>query len=109
LRQRALVPQGKVFLKYLPALTFLPPKAFLSLRIFTVLFTCPEPLKVENSIMIHCCLTPIYQRERRFFDKCIPSMRLRNNGSNVGLSSLLQILVIQGDGEGEKGDRKDRK
>jgi len=40
---------------------------------------------------------------------CIPSMRLRNNGSNVGPTSLLQILVIQGDGEGEKGDRKDRK
>ena len=34
---------------------------------------------------------------------------LRNNGSNVGSTSLLQILVIQGEGEGEKGDRKDRK
>jgi len=31
-------------------------------------------------------------------------MRLRNNGSNVGPTSLSQILVIQGDGEGEKGD-----
>ena len=55
------------------------------------------------------CLAPIYRRERRFFDICIPDMRLRNNGSNVGLTSLLQILAIQGDGEGEKGDRKDRK
>ena len=40
---------------------------------------------------------------------CIPGLRLRNNSSNVGLTSLLQILVVQGDGEGEKGDRKDRK
>ena len=40
---------------------------------------------------------------------CIPRMRLRNNGSNVDPTSLLQILVIQGDKEGEKGDRKDRK
>ena len=45
----------------------------------------------------------------RFFDVCIYSMRLRNMGSNVGLTSLLQILVVQGDGEGKKGDRKDRK
>ena len=56
-----------------------------------------------------CCLTPIYRRERRFFDIRIPGMRLRNNSSNVGPASLLQILVVQGDGEGEKGDRKDRK
>ena len=55
------------------------------------------------------CLAPIYQRERRFFDICVPSVRLRNNSSNVGPNSLLQILVIQGHGEGEKGDRKDRK
>jgi len=50
------------------------------------------------------CLAPIYQRKRRFFDVCIPGMRLRNDGSNVGPTSLLQILVVQGDGEGEKGD-----
>jgi len=55
------------------------------------------------------CLAPIYQREMRFFDVCIPGLRLRNSGSNVGPTSLLQILVVQGDGEGEKGDRKDRK
>jgi len=55
------------------------------------------------------CLAPIYRRERRFFDICIPSMRLRSSGSNVGLTSLLQNLVIQGDGEGEKRCRKDRK
>ena len=46
------------------------------------------------------CLAPIYRRERRFFDICIPGVRLRNNGSNVGPTSLLQILVVQGDGEG---------
>jgi len=55
------------------------------------------------------CLAPIYQRERRFFAVCIPGVRLRNNSSNVGPTSLLQILVIQGVGEGDKGDRKDRK
>ena len=31
----------------------------------------------------------------RFFDVCIPGMRLRNIGSNVGLTSLLQILVFR--------------
>ena len=39
------------------------------------------------------CLAPIYRRERRFFEICMPSVRLRNNGSNVGLTSLLQILI----------------
>ena len=60
-------------------------------------------------------------RERRFSDICIPGMRLRNNGSNVGLTSLLQILIREmgkgrtdtimdwGDGEGKASDRKDRK
>ena len=55
------------------------------------------------------CLAPIYRRERRFFEIRMPGVRLRNNGSNVGPTSLLQILAIQGDGEGEKDDRKDRK
>ena len=39
------------------------------------------------------CLAPIYRREKRFFDVCIPGLRLRNNGSNVGLTSLLQMLI----------------
>ena len=39
------------------------------------------------------CLAPIYRRERRFFDICIPDVRLRNNGSNVGPTSLLQMLI----------------
>ena len=30
--------------------------------------------------------------------------RLRNNGSDVGPTSLLQILINQGDGEGEASD-----
>jgi len=55
------------------------------------------------------CLTPIYRRERRFFDICIPGVRLRNNGPDVGPTSLLQILVVQGEEEGEKDDTKDRK
>jgi len=50
------------------------------------------------------CLTPIYRRERRFFDICIPNVRLRNNSSNGDLISLLQILTNQGDGEGEAGN-----
>ena len=39
------------------------------------------------------CLAPIYRRERRFFEICMPGMRLRNNGSNVGPTSLLQMLI----------------
>ena len=50
------------------------------------------------------CLPPIYRRERRFIDIFLPNLRLRNNGSNISLTSLLQILVVQGDGEGESGD-----
>ena len=67
------------------------------------------------------CLAPIYRRERRFFEICIPSMRLRNNGPDVGPTSLLQILIREmrkgrtdtimdwDDGEGKVSDRKDRK
>ena len=39
------------------------------------------------------CLAPIYRRERRFFDVSVPGVRLRNNGSNVGPTSLLQMLI----------------
>jgi len=39
------------------------------------------------------CLTPVYRRERRFFDICISGVRLRNYGSNAGPTSLLQILI----------------
>ena len=38
-------------------------------------------------------LAPIYRRERRFFEICMPGVRLRNNGSNVGPTSLLQMLI----------------
>jgi len=48
-----------------------------------------------------CCPAPIYRRERKFFDICIPDVRSRNNSSNIGLTSLLQILVTKGDGEGK--------
>jgi len=70
---------------------------------------------------IGICLTPIYRRERRFFDICIPGVRLRNSGSNVGQTSLLQILIREmgkgrtdtimdwGDEEGKVSNRKDRK
>jgi len=40
-----------------------------------------------------CCLAPIYRRKRRFFEICMPGVRLRNNGSNVGPTSLLQMLI----------------
>ena len=39
------------------------------------------------------CLASIYRRERSFFDICIPGVRLRNNSSNVGPTSLIQILI----------------
>jgi len=39
------------------------------------------------------CLTPIYRREGRFFEICMPGVRLINNGSNVGPTSLLQMLI----------------
>jgi len=41
---------------------------------------------------------------RRSFDICILNVTLRNNSSNVGPNSLLQILINQGDGEGKAGD-----
>jgi len=62
------------------------------------------------------CLTPIYRRERRFFEICMPRMRLRNNDSNVGPTSLLQMLIREmkkgrtdtitdwSDGEGKVSD-----
>lgn len=43
----------------------------------------------------------IYRRERGFFDICIPGVRL-NNGSNVGPTSLLQMLIR------ERGRGEDR-
>ena len=48
------------------------------------------------------CLAPIYRRERRFFEICMPGVRLRNNGSNVGPTSLLQMLIREM-GKGEDG------
>ena len=67
------------------------------------------------------CLAPIYRRERRFFEICIPGVRLRNNGPDVAPTNLLQILIREmgkgrmdtimdwGDAEGKASDRKDRK
>ena len=48
------------------------------------------------------CLAPIYRRERRVFEICMPGVRLRNNGSNVGPTSLLQMLIKEM-GKGEDG------
>jgi len=48
------------------------------------------------------CLAPIYRRERRFFEICMPGVRLRNSGSNVGPTSLLQMLIREM-GKGEDG------
>ena len=73
------------------------------------------------SIQFQYFLTPIYRREKRFFDICIPGVRLRNNGPDVGPTSLLQILIREmgkgrtdtitdwGDGEGKASYRQDRK
>ena len=69
-----------------------------------------KPTAAELVLLcLNKCLPPVYRRERRFFDICIPNVRLRNNGSNVDPISLLQILVVQGEGEREKSNRKDRK
>ena len=51
--------------------------------------SCP----VKNRMQVGTTLTPIYRRERRFFEICMPGVRLRNNGSNVGPTSLLQMLI----------------
>ena len=48
----------------------------------------PKGLYLERKMMA-LCLAPVYRRERRFFEICVPDVRLRNNGSNVGLTSLL--------------------
>jgi len=48
------------------------------------------------------CHTPIYRRERRFLEICMPGVRLRNNGSNVDPTSLLQMLIREM-GKGEDG------
>ena len=67
------------------------------------------------------CLASSYRRERRFFEIRIPGVRLRNNGPDVGPTSLLQILIREmgkgrmdtitdwGNGEGKASYRKDRK
>ena len=63
------------------------------------------------------CLAPVYRRERRFFEICIPGVRLSNNSPGVGPTSLLPILIREmgkgimdwGDGEGKASNRKDRK
>ena len=67
------------------------------------------------------CLTPIYRRERTFFEICIPSMRLSNNCPDVDPTNLLPILIREmgkgrtdtikdwGNAEGKASNRKDRK
>lgn len=41
-----------------------------------------------------------------FFNICVNStVRLRHQGSNVSLTSLLQILVVYGDGERKTGEK----
>ena len=32
---------------------------------------------------VEVCLTLIYRKERRFFEICIPGVKLRNNGADV--------------------------
>ena len=48
------------------------------------------------------CLAPIYRRERRFFEICMPGVRLRNNGSN-GWSD--QFITNVNKGDEERGGR----
>jgi len=65
---------------------------------------CPVLLLVASNLMNGkaLCLAPIYRRERRFFEICMPGERLRNSGSNVGPTSLLQMLIREM-GKGEDG------
>ena len=58
-----------------------------------VLPCCWKKVSRSNLYAIKKCLAPIYRRERRFFEISMPGMRLRNNGSNVGPTSLLQMLI----------------
>ena len=53
----------------------------------------PQPDSSTIHLALLACRTPIYGRERRFFDICIPGVRLRSSSSNVGLTSLLQTLI----------------
>lgn len=60
----------------------------------------PSPRRNKKAAMrafcrapTHVCLAPIDRTERRFFDISIPAVRLRNNSSNVGPTSLLPILI----------------
>ena len=48
------------------------------------------------------CLAPNYRRERRFFEICMPGVRLRNNGSN-GWSD--QFITNVNKGDEERGGR----
>ena len=52
-----------------------------------------QVLKLFCAFALQSCLAPIYKRETRFFEICKPGVRLRNNGSNVGPTSLLQMLI----------------
>lgn len=48
----------------------------------------------------------LQEREEVLSDTCIPNDEIKTNMSNVCLTSLLQILVLQGDGEGKMGGRR---
>jgi len=67
-------------------------------------------IMLDSSVLLRICLITFlkmsvmlshynYQSERRFIDIYIHDVRLRNSDSNVGPTSLLQILINQGDGE----------
>jgi len=76
---------------------------FSSLSIDEELWETQSPdLEVCNHRSDELCLAPIYRRERRFFEIYMPGVRLRNNGSNVGPTSLLQMLIREM-GKGEDG------
>ena len=61
-----------------------------------------QVLKLFCAFALQRCLAPIYKRETRFFEICKPGVRLRNNSSNVGPTSLLQMLIREM-GKGEDG------
>jgi len=63
-----------------------------------------KPTAAELVLLcLNKCLAPVYRRERRFFGICIPNVRLRNNGSNVGPSSTSPNQSGRWGGRGLRG------
>jgi len=56
-----------------------------------------------SHLRVSLCFTLNIRVRGSSFNICIPNVGLRKNSSNGGLISLLQMLINQGDGDGEAG------